>query len=240
MSGTFNGYHVWLGIPPNEQPPNHYRLLGIAAFETDLDVIEHAADRQMAHVRTFQSGRHAALSQQILNELAVARLCLLSPEKKAAYDTELLTKVGGPAKAAAVPVGKVVPVAKAVPLAKSAAKPKAQPSAPAASNEISLDLDSFPAALPSAGPPFQVHVKRRKYNQSSAGKNAAILGVLMAVVVISGMVLYRLLLPFVTYDTWNQIWGTPSPATASPNEATARPAPNSAAPPPPARNAAQP
>ncbi len=89
MSGTFNGYHVWLGIPPNEQPPNHYRLLGIAGFETDLDVIDHAADRQMAHVRTFQSGQHGALSQQILNELSAARLCLLTPEKKAAYDEQL-------------------------------------------------------------------------------------------------------------------------------------------------------
>src|SRR5204863_3101805 len=72
MSDSFNGYHVWLGIPVNEQPPNHYRLLGISIFETDRDVIEHAADRQMAHVRTFQSGRHGSLSQQILNELAAA------------------------------------------------------------------------------------------------------------------------------------------------------------------------
>ena len=79
MSESFNAYHVWLGIPPQEQPPNHYRLLGIALFERDLDVIDHAADRQMAHVRTFQSGRNAALSQQLLNELAAARICLLNP-----------------------------------------------------------------------------------------------------------------------------------------------------------------
>ena len=243
MSGTFNGYHVWLGIPPNEQPPNHYRLLGIAAFETDLDVIEHAADRQMAHVRTFQSGRHGALSQQILNELAVARLCLLSPDKKAVYDTELLTNVRAPAGSAAVPVGKAVPVAKAVPVVKPAAKPAAAPqgrrSAQVDTNEISLDLDSFPSAVSSADSQFQIPVRRRKYNQSSAGKNAAILGVLMAVVVISGMVLYRLLLPFLTKDTWNQIWGTPSSATASPNESVARPTSHPAAPPPPAPNAGQ-
>ena len=31
----FNAYHKWLGIPPEEQPPNHYRLLGIALFEKD-------------------------------------------------------------------------------------------------------------------------------------------------------------------------------------------------------------
>ena len=102
MSDTFNGYHVWLGIPANEQPPNHYRLLGIAVFETDLDVIDHASDRQMAHVRTFQSGRHQALSQQILNELANARLCLLNAARKAEYDEQLRGKLDSLPKAAAV------------------------------------------------------------------------------------------------------------------------------------------
>ena len=64
ISDTFNGYHVWLGIPPAEQPPNHYRLLGITVFETDADVIDHSADRQMAHVRTFQSGKHGAFRSE--------------------------------------------------------------------------------------------------------------------------------------------------------------------------------
>ena len=113
MSESFNGYHVWLGIPANEQPPNHYRLLGIAVFETDLDVIDHAADRQMSHVRTFQSGRHQALSQQILNELANARLCLLNAPRKAEYDEQLRSKMGSLPKAAAVVVGRALPVAQA-------------------------------------------------------------------------------------------------------------------------------
>ncbi len=128
MSDTFNGYHVWLGIPANEQPPNHYRLLGIAVFETDLDVIDHAADRQMAHVRTFQSGRHQALSQQILNELANARLCLLSPPRKAEYDEQLRAKLGSVPKASPVLMGKPLPVAQA---AVPVMPPKASPAAPA-------------------------------------------------------------------------------------------------------------
>ncbi|MBI3838656.1 MAG: hypothetical protein HY288_12080 [Planctomycetia bacterium] len=239
MSGTFNGYHVWLGIPPNEQPPNHYRLLGIAAFEVDLDVIEHAADRQMAHVRTFQSGQHRALSQQILNELAGARLCLLNPEKKTLYDQELRAKIDEAVKGAAVPLGKVVPVAKpvakAVPLAKPVAKPQARQLSPEVPDEIALDLASFPSSS-SGGPPFQIHVKRRKYNQASAGKNAAILGALMATVVISGIFLYY----FVRNLDWKQLLGTPSSATASQSEVIARPAPNPTAPPPPAPNAGQP
>lgn len=138
MSGTFNGYHVWLGIPPNEQPPNHYRLLGIAGFETDLDVIDHAADRQMAHVRTFQSGQHGALSQQILNELSAARLCLLTPEKKAAYDEQLRATLSATQVVAAVPIGKALPVARpvaavaaggAIPMAVPTARPSGIPQA---------------------------------------------------------------------------------------------------------------
>ena len=30
MPDEFNPYYVWLGIPPDEQPANYYRLLGIA------------------------------------------------------------------------------------------------------------------------------------------------------------------------------------------------------------------
>ena len=29
MAANFDPYYKWLGIPPEEQPPNHYRLLGI-------------------------------------------------------------------------------------------------------------------------------------------------------------------------------------------------------------------
>ncbi|MGH7139002.1 MAG: hypothetical protein ACREHD_24920, partial [Pirellulales bacterium] len=105
----FDSYHKWLGIPSAEQPPHHYRLLGIALFESDPDVIDGAADRQMAHVRTFQSGQHSALSQQILNELAAAKLCLLNPQKKAAYDALLRTRTAAAQQAPAALPGKIAP-----------------------------------------------------------------------------------------------------------------------------------
>lgn len=89
MAEEFDPYRKWLGIPLKDQPPNHYRLLGIAPFEDDPDVIENAASRQMAHVRTFQTGKHGAISQRILNELTAAKLCLLQPAKKRAYDEQL-------------------------------------------------------------------------------------------------------------------------------------------------------
>ena len=43
----FDPYHKWLGIPPKDQPPNYYRLLAINLFESDAEVIDTAANRQM-------------------------------------------------------------------------------------------------------------------------------------------------------------------------------------------------
>lgn len=89
MAESFDPYLRWLGIRDPERPPNHYRLLGVSPFEDDPDVLSSAADRQMSHVRTFQTGPHSAESQRLLNELAAAKICLLNREKKAAYDAEL-------------------------------------------------------------------------------------------------------------------------------------------------------
>jgi hypothetical protein len=44
MAEQFNRYHIWLGIPKNEQPANHYRLLGLTPGESDPNVI---GDRRM-------------------------------------------------------------------------------------------------------------------------------------------------------------------------------------------------
>ena len=110
MSQPFDPYHVWLGIPPAEQPPTHYRLLALAEFEGAPEVIENAADRQMAHVRRAASGKHGDASQEILNEISAARRCLLNSEKKQQYDDELRAKrnpaaVNGNAKVTAAAPG---------------------------------------------------------------------------------------------------------------------------------------
>src|SRR5829696_2056304 len=86
---NFNAYHKWLGIPPAEQPPHHYRLLGIALFEADPEVIAAAADRQMGHIKSYAAGRYAAESQALLNELARARVTLLNARQKGGYDRGL-------------------------------------------------------------------------------------------------------------------------------------------------------
>ncbi|MCO6458312.1 MAG: hypothetical protein J5I93_23645, partial [Pirellulaceae bacterium] len=89
MTETFDPYQKWLGIPADQQPPNAYRLLGIELFESDPDVIEHAADRQMTYLRTFQAGRHSAECQRLLNEVAGARFSLLDAQQKSAIDRRI-------------------------------------------------------------------------------------------------------------------------------------------------------
>jgi hypothetical protein len=125
MAEQFDAYHVWLGIPPTEQPPTHYRLLGLAAFESDGDVISNAADRQMAHLRTLNTSKRAILAQKLLNEMSAARACLLDAEKKLAYDSELKRK-----NRAAHPTPKAAPRAETPGAEKGAAKP--EPDRPAA------------------------------------------------------------------------------------------------------------
>lgn len=85
----FDPLYVWLGIPPEEQPPDHYRLLGVRQFESNPEVIDSAADRQMAHLRKFQEGDRGELAKQLLNEVAAARVCLLDAKKKSKYDEQL-------------------------------------------------------------------------------------------------------------------------------------------------------
>ena len=86
---NFDPYHEWLGIPPDEQPANHYRLLGLELFEDDRGVIESVSLEQIAHIRTFAIGANSEQSQLLLNELSAARVTLLNLAQKAEYDQDL-------------------------------------------------------------------------------------------------------------------------------------------------------
>jgi hypothetical protein len=105
----FDPYRKWLGIPPEEQPPNYYRLLGIPLFEGDPDVIINAADRQIGHVRRFQAGQYAEVCQRVLNELAAARICLLDPVRKREYDQQLFFELQRRGVALPLPVAQALP-----------------------------------------------------------------------------------------------------------------------------------
>jgi|GEM_PF-5021904 len=123
MSVDFDPLHKWLGIPPSEQPPNCYRLLGLEVFEDNLDVIENAADRQIAFLRGFQSGPHAAIAEEVINQVRVARSWLLQPERKAQYDAwlrEQLRAISPPSLPANEPTLPFPPVSVSTPAQETA------------------------------------------------------------------------------------------------------------------------
>jgi len=86
---SFDPYHAWLGIQPNEQPADYYRLLGVPRFEPDAGRIARAADERMALVRSYQVGPRGKHTQKLLNELSAARVCLLSVRSRQEYDAAL-------------------------------------------------------------------------------------------------------------------------------------------------------
>jgi hypothetical protein len=107
MPQEFDPYYKWLGIPPHEQPPDHYRLLGIPSFTSDPEVIENAADQRMVHLRAASAGKRAAQAQKILNELSEAKVCLLNSEQRTAYDVRLKAKTAA-SLPKALPAGREV------------------------------------------------------------------------------------------------------------------------------------
>ncbi len=54
MAGNFDPYYKWLGIPPKDQPPHFYKLLGIELYEPDPEVITIAAEQHCATCRPFK------------------------------------------------------------------------------------------------------------------------------------------------------------------------------------------
>ena len=134
MAEQFDPYRKWLGIPDQTQHPHHYQLLGLALFEDDPDVIENAANRQMTHIRSFQTGQYASQSQDLLNEIAQAKICLLQPDSKASYDLQLQTKLK--ATTSHPGMDPMAPVATAsIPVAAAASTEVATPVRAAASTE---------------------------------------------------------------------------------------------------------
>ena len=83
-------YYEWLGIPAEDQPPNHYRLLGINLFESNPQVIESAVNQRMGYLQQL-SGDQAYVehAQRIMGEISRVRLILLNKEKKALYDKSI-------------------------------------------------------------------------------------------------------------------------------------------------------
>ncbi len=82
-------YEQWLGIKDPERPPNYYTLLRLPKFEDDTDKIRNFYRKLNAAVRKYATGQYSVRSQELLNELAQAMLCLTDPTRKEEYDESL-------------------------------------------------------------------------------------------------------------------------------------------------------
>jgi len=165
MTEQFDPYYKWLGIPPKDQPPNHYRLLGIEAFESDRDVIEAAANRLMSYLHEIAAGDEVDYSQQILNEVSAARVCLLDRRQKSVYDVGLKKKQKSAAantpRPAAAPAAKPPVPPQAPPLQTPAAPPQQNQQQPVANPHDSTGNLAAPAIQTQGEPTRQPAAKGR-------------------------------------------------------------------------------
>ena len=82
-------YKEWLGIPEGPRPPDHYELLRVKRFEDDSEKVRAHYKKLNAHVRKYATGQYSIQSQDLLNEMAKAMLCLTAAERKRDYDESL-------------------------------------------------------------------------------------------------------------------------------------------------------
>jgi hypothetical protein len=212
---AFDPYYEWLGIPPKDQPPHYYRLLGIELFESNSKVIEMAANRQMSHLRTFQSGPHGRQLQDLLYALSNAKDCLLIPQQRVVYDQSLrdrLSAAGRPpshsAPAQSPPAGPQPsrPSTPAVPIPPAMAAPPAMPANTGFSPNIPAPVYQQPAyqqpnfqhsahsAGPSGPPPVPAPVQPTEFRLPILGLVVAALASLVIVLlsIAGGLIWSRL------------------------------------------------
>ena len=170
----FDPYHVWLGIPKDEQPPTHYRLLGVSARETSSQVIDEAVIRQTTYLRTYQSGKHARVCARLLEEVAHAGRVLLDPAKREAYDAELADSVST--------IGEPSDWISTSDVAAQAALPP-EP----ADETLQVEPIALEKSVAKEPPPLRKRGRKRQTASSSAYLTLSIGGTMLLLIVASGM-----------------------------------------------------
>jgi hypothetical protein len=87
---------TWLGIPPDQWPPDHYTLLGLPSGEQDTDRIERQVQQRLEQVRRYQLASPEAATEA-MNRIAQAFVCLTDPQARRTYDQSLFGAAGLPA-----------------------------------------------------------------------------------------------------------------------------------------------
>ncbi len=155
MSEPFDPYQQWLGIAKNEQPANHYRLLGIEPFESDEKVINAAAEQRLSYLSNFKNTQQGADAQKLESAVSSARVCLINPRTKARYDEQLRTQLKTAPTASNSRVTRPPRPAAVDPMAPVAAPPPQPAPAPMGQAAAVPSTPPHPAAAPTQVPNVQ-------------------------------------------------------------------------------------
>ena len=89
LPATPDIYTEWPKVPPGPRPPDHYELLGLPRFETDVGIIHAAVLRCSSIVKKYvltpEPTRRIRV-QDLLNEIGRAGVVLEDPNQRAAYN----------------------------------------------------------------------------------------------------------------------------------------------------------
>ncbi len=99
MNDRLDVYQQWLGIPPEEQPPDFYRLLGLARWESDAQLVSAAAQRRLAKVKQKATRQHLAVAQKLVRQIVRARATLMDARLRSEYNQRLQRAIRGAAAA---------------------------------------------------------------------------------------------------------------------------------------------
>jgi len=99
----FDPYDDWLDIGPDQQPADRYQLLGVERYEDDEDVIRDASSERLAHLRSLDTGEHAPLRDELVEEVVAAQKCLLNDKRRDAYAHSLRAKLQPKKRSAPAP-----------------------------------------------------------------------------------------------------------------------------------------
>jgi pSer/pThr/pTyr-binding forkhead associated (FHA) protein len=90
-------YSKYLDLPAGPRPPNLYQLLELELFFSEPERIQTAARKQFRRIKPFEDHPDRATRdavQDIMTQIATARVVLCNPEEKQEYDQALAEELG--------------------------------------------------------------------------------------------------------------------------------------------------
>ena len=90
-------YTKYLDLPSGPRPPNMYQLLQLEPFCSEPERIKHAARKQFRRIKPFEDHPERDMReaiQDIMTQIATARVVLCDPDQKQEYDRDLAAETG--------------------------------------------------------------------------------------------------------------------------------------------------